>query len=60
MKKLEISPDFTNEDIQKIRWYNHELRQTMSSEEYDKYFNAKVKEGKRKLEEIRAKSIHNA
>jgi hypothetical protein len=59
MKKLEISPDFTNEDIQKIRWYNHELRQTMSPEEYDKYFNAKVKEGKRKLEQIRSSNVIN-
>ena len=38
MKKLDISPDFTLEDIRKIRDYNYEMTKDMTSEERDLYY----------------------
>ena len=36
MTKLNISPDFTIDDIHKIREYNYERRKNMSFEEHKK------------------------
>ena len=38
MKELDISPDFTLEDIRKIRDYNYEMTKDMTSEERDLYY----------------------
>ena len=38
MKELDISPDFTLEDIRKIRNYNYEMTKDMTSEEQDLYY----------------------
>jgi len=57
MSKLEISKDFTVEDIHKIREYHDELRKTMGKEEYDKYSKAKAKKGIKRVEELRKKEV---
>ena len=38
MNRLDISPDFTVEDIHKIREYNHEMTKNMGFEERKKYY----------------------
>jgi hypothetical protein len=38
MKKLKISPDFTIEDIHKIREYHYEMTKNMTFEESKKDF----------------------
>jgi len=38
MKELDISPNFTLEDIRKIRNYNYEMTKDMTSEERDLYY----------------------
>ena len=38
MKELDISPNFTLEDIRKIRDYNYEMTKDMTSEERDLYY----------------------
>ena len=37
--KLEISPDFTLEDIRKIRDYNYEITKNMTTQERIAYYN---------------------
>ena len=37
--KLEISPDFTLEDIRKIRDYDYEMTKNMSNEDMIAYYN---------------------
>jgi hypothetical protein len=54
MKTLEISPDFTIEDIHKIRMYNDELRKTMSREEYKNYIKNQAEECKKEMEIFRS------
>jgi len=48
MSELKISPDFTIEDIHKIREYNYERRKDMTFEEYK----ADVKKGATEVLEI--------
>jgi len=57
MNKLEISKEFTIEDIRKIREYHDELRKNMGTEEYDKYSNAKAQRGIKRVEELRKTEI---
>ena len=38
MKKLEISPAFTLEDIRKIRDYNYEMTKDMTEKDRDAYY----------------------
>lgn len=62
MEKLnrpDISPDFTIEDIHKIREYNYERRKNMSFEEYKADLKKGAEAGKKRIEEIRkAKGIN--
>ena len=51
--KLEISPDFTIEDIHKIREYHHELTKNMSSEEFHAFYKSGTERGLKRIEEIR-------
>ena len=51
MNKFEISPNFTLEDIRKIREYNHERRKNMTYEEYW----SDVSKGAKKALEMMAK-----
>ena len=43
MKKPTISPNFTTEDIHKIREYNYEMTKNMSTEEMCEYINNRAK-----------------
>ena len=56
MKSLEISPDFTIEDIHKIREYNYEMTKNMTSQEKADYYNEGTKEVQRILEEMKNKT----
>lgn len=48
MMELNISPDFTVEDIHKIREYNYEMTKNMTKDERDQYY---------KKRELRAKEV---
>ena len=43
MEKPVLSPNFTIEDIHKLREYNYEITKEMSDEEKLKYYNEKGK-----------------
>ena len=45
--KLNISPDFTMDDIRAIRTYNYEMTKNMTDEERDAYYDKKSKEAMR-------------
>ena len=51
MKPLEISPDFTIEDIHKIREYNYEMTKNMTRQEKMDYYNERGRKVQRILEE---------
>ena len=53
MKPLKISPDFTIEDIHKIREYNYEMTKSMTVEEKRDYYNAGTREAQRILQEMK-------
>jgi hypothetical protein len=67
MKKPEISPDFTIEDIHKIREYNAERRRSMPEENYwaevhanSLYMQEKIKEAREKRLAEEADSVCKA
>ena len=51
MKPLDISPDFTIEDIHKIREYNYEMTKNMTMQEKMDYYNERGRKVQRILEE---------
>ncbi|GMO38116.1 MAG: hypothetical protein Ta2B_17830 [Termitinemataceae bacterium] len=51
----ELSPNFTLDDIHKIREWNYERMKDATREEYIEYMNRQGEEGFRRVEEIRAK-----
>lgn len=53
MKTLEISPDFTIEDIHKIREKNYEITKDMTEQERRDYYNNRGMEVHRKIQEIK-------
>lgn len=53
MKALVISPDFTVEDIHKIREQNYEQTKDMTIEEKVAYYNNSGKEAEREIERRR-------
>ena len=52
---LEISPNFTVEDIHKIRERNHEVTKHMTTEEKLLYYNTQRTDAKEQIERIRAR-----
>ena len=54
METLAISPDFTIEDIHKIREENYERTKDMTIEEKIAYYNNSGKEAEREIERRRA------
>ena len=59
MNKPEISPNFTIEDIHKIREYNYRKTKDMTPEERDAYYRAGTEAFQRHIDEIRrAKGIN--
>ena len=53
MKTLEISPNFTIEDIHKIREKNYELTKNMTEQERRDYYNNRGMEVHRKIQNIK-------
>ena len=51
--KLEISPNFTIDDIHKIREYHYELTKNMTSEEFYAFYRAGTERGLKRITEIR-------
>ena len=52
--KLVISPNFTVEDIRKVRDYYYEVTKTMTTDERRKYFNDIAASGLVEIERFRA------
>lgn len=55
--ELDISPDFTVEDIHKIREYHYELTKDMTTQEKINFYN---EGGRSFLREIEERKRHNA
>ena len=53
MLELNISPDFTIEDIHKIRRYNYEMTKNMTKEDRRAYYQAGADRMRKRLEEHR-------
>lgn len=53
MKTLEISPNFTIEDIHKIREKNYEITKNMTEQERRDYYNSRGMEVHRKIQNIK-------
>ena len=51
--KLEISPNFTLEDIRKIRDYDYEMTKNMTSKEMIDYYNKEGEKGFKRMAELR-------
>lgn len=60
MEKPNISPNFTVDDIHKIREYNYEMTKNMSPEEYLEYYHSGASETLRRIEEIRKRKQPSA
>ena len=54
MKELDISPNFTLEDIRKIRNYNYEMTKDMTYEERDLYYKKLTDEAMKRYEKVLA------
>ena len=52
---LEISPDFTIEDIHRIREYNYEAKNHMTVEEKLHYYNTPRTDAEEQIERLRVK-----
>ena len=53
MKALDISPDFTVEDIHKIREYNYEMTKNMTRQEKMDYYNNRGMDVHRKIQKLK-------
>ena len=54
MKELDISPNFTLEDIRKIRNYNYEMTKDMTYEERDLYYKKLTEDAVKRYEKVLA------
>lgn len=57
MDKLMISPEFTIEDIHKIREYNYNTTKDMSPQERRDYYNKRGMEVHRQIQEMQLQEI---
>jgi len=55
--KLDISPNFTIEDIHKIRVYNYEMTKDMTATERRAYYKKGAENAKKRIEEIRKENM---
>ncbi len=55
MKPLQISPDFTIEDIHKVREHNYDATKDMALQEKSDYYNKRGMEVHRKIQEEKSK-----
>ncbi len=52
MVTLNISPNFTIDDIRAIRTYNYEMTKDMTNEERDAYYEKECKKARMQYEEV--------
>ena len=57
MDKLIISPDFTIEDIHKIREYNYNITKDMTPQERRDYYNKRGMEVHRQIQEMQLQEV---
>ncbi len=57
MDKLIISPDFTIEDIHKIREYNYNITKDMTPQERRDYYNKRSMEVHRQIQEMQLQEV---
>ena len=57
MKKPILSPDFTIEDIHKLREYNYEMTKDMTEQERMDYYNEAGHAFQREIEEARLQEV---
>lgn len=57
MEKPVLSPNFTIEDIHKLREYNYEMTKDMTDKERMDYYNSRGWEVQRKLERMKAVNV---
>ena len=57
MEKPVLSPNFTIEDIHKLREYNYEMTKDMTDKERMDYYNSRGREVQRRLERMKAANI---
>jgi len=60
MNKPKISPNFTIDDIHKIREYNHEVTKSMSVKERKEYYNSKAEEMKAEIAKLKNSNQANS
>jgi uncharacterized protein (UPF0305 family) len=59
METLKISPNFTIDDIHKIREYNYELCKDMTFKEYRHFLDEGNKEFDKRMSQLKAKNKQN-
>ena len=57
MKKPVLSPDFTIDDIHKLREYNYKITKDMTPQERRDYYNKRGMEVHRQIQEIQIQEI---
>jgi len=57
MKKPILSPDFTIEDIHKLREYNYEMTKDMTEQERMDYYNKAGRAFQREIDETRLQEV---
>ena len=57
MRKLEISPNLTVDDLHKIREYNYQMTKNMTEKERKKYYEDMYEKAEREFEEVRKRGI---
>lgn len=57
MEKPVLSPDFTIDDIHKLREYNYYLTKDMTPQERMDYYNKKGREFQREIEESKLQKV---
>jgi hypothetical protein len=57
MEELIISPDFTIDDIHKIREYNYEVTKNMTPQERRDYYNKRGMEVHRQIQERKLQKV---
>jgi len=58
MQTLKISPDFTIEDIHKIREYHREITRDMTTEQLCAYYNDRAKPAIEQIEQYRREYLN--
>ncbi len=57
MEKPDLSPNFTIEDIHRLREYNYEVTKYMTDRERMDYYNKRGREVQKKLEEMKTANV---